>query len=127
MLSEADILAALRDCFDPETKLNLVDSGFIYGIETTADPDSKPAWPRQRVKVTMTLKNPESVAGGLIVEQVQNRLAGVADISRVEVNLVWEPAWSPDRISPAGRRQIADQKTAEAGLIWPAPAAKPRV
>jgi metal-sulfur cluster biosynthetic enzyme len=124
MLSEADIVAALRDCFDPETKLNLVDLGLIYKIETAPDPDSKPAWPRQRVKVTMTLNKPDSPAGGLVVEQVQNRLAGIADISRVEVSLVWEPQWSPDRISLAGRRQLAEQNI---GLIWPTPAAKPRV
>jgi metal-sulfur cluster biosynthetic enzyme len=123
MLSEADIVAALRDCFDPETKLNLVDLGLIYKIETVSDPDSKPAWPRQWVKVTMTLNNPDSPTGGLVVEQVQNRLAGIADISRVEVDLVWEPRWSPDRISFASRRQLADQNT---GLIWPTPAAKPR-
>jgi metal-sulfur cluster biosynthetic enzyme len=107
MLSEADIVAALRDCFDPETKLNLVDLGLIYKIETAPDPDSKPAWPRQRVKVTMTLNNPDSPAGGLVVEQVQNRLAGIADISRVEVSLVWEPQWSPDEsASPAAGNSL---------------------
>ena len=46
MLTESDILAALRDCFDPEVKLNLVDLGLIYSIETGPDPDSTPAWPR---------------------------------------------------------------------------------
>jgi metal-sulfur cluster biosynthetic enzyme len=58
MLSEPDILTALRDCFDPEVKLNLVDLGLIYSVETGPDPDSTPAWPRQWVKVTMTLTTP---------------------------------------------------------------------
>jgi metal-sulfur cluster biosynthetic enzyme len=54
MLTEADIFIALRDCFDPEVKLNLVDLGLIYAVETGPDADSTPAWPRQWVKVTMS-------------------------------------------------------------------------
>ena len=106
MLTESQILAALRDCFDPEVKLNLVDLGLIYGIETGPDPDSTPKWPRQWGKVTMTLTTLQCPASGLIFEQVNNRLAGISDISKVEVNLVWEPKWTPHRISEAGRRQL---------------------
>ena len=106
MLAEADILAALRDCYDPEVKLNLVDLGLIYAVATSPDPDSTPAWPRQRVKVTMTLTVPNCPAAGLIIEQVHNRLAGIPDISKVEVELVWEPKWTAHRISEAGRRQL---------------------
>jgi metal-sulfur cluster biosynthetic enzyme len=106
MLTEDQILTALRDCFDPEVKLNLVDLGLIYGIETGPDPDSTPAWPRQWVKITLTLTTPHCPASGLILEQVNNRLAGVPDISKVELNLVWDPKWTPHRISQAGRRQL---------------------
>jgi len=109
MLTDSEILTALRDCFDPEMKVNLVDLGVIYGIETGPDPDSTPKWPRQWVKVTMTLTKQDSPANGIILEQVQNRLAGVSDISKVEVNLVWEPQWTPHRISEAGRRQLGSQ------------------
>ena len=106
MLNETGILAALRDCFDPEVKLNLVDLGLIYGIETGPDPDSAPAWPRQWVKVTLSLTTPHCPASGLILEQVHNRLAGIQEISKVEVDLVWEPKWTPHRISQAGRKQL---------------------
>ena len=106
MLSETEILNALRDCFDPEVKLNLVDLGLIYAVATGPDPDSKPAWPRQWVKVTMTLTTPQCPASGLIFEQVNNRLAGIPDISKVEVDLVWEPKWTAHRISAAGRKQL---------------------
>ncbi len=68
MLTEADILTALRDCFDPEVKLNLVDLGLIYAVATCPDPHSTPAWPRQRVKVSMTLTTPRCPASGLILE-----------------------------------------------------------
>jgi metal-sulfur cluster biosynthetic enzyme len=106
MLSESQILTFLRDCFDPEVKLNLVDLGLIYRIATGPDPDATPAWPRQWVRVTMTLTTPQCPASGLIFEQVQNRLAGVQEISKVEVELVWEPKWTPHRISAAGRLQL---------------------
>lgn len=106
MLTEPDILAALRNCFDPELKLNLVDLGLIYKIEMTPDPDSTPKWPRQRVKIIMTLTTPHCPASGLIVEQVENRLAGIRDVGKVEVELVWEPAWTRERISEAGRLQL---------------------
>ncbi len=113
MLNESQILAALRDCFDPDMKLNLVDLGVFYGIETGPDPDSAPAWPRQWVKVTMTLPREQSPGNGLVIEQVGNRLAGIPDISNVEIKLVWEPQWTPHRISEAGRRQLGIQ----AGLV----------
>jgi metal-sulfur cluster biosynthetic enzyme len=106
LLTESDILTALRDCFDPEVKLNLVDLGLIYRVETNPDPESAPAWPRQWVKITMTLTTPQCPASGLILEQVHNRLATISDISKIDVNLVWEPRWTPHRISEAGRRQL---------------------
>jgi metal-sulfur cluster biosynthetic enzyme len=106
MLTEAEILTALRDCYDPEVKLNLVDLGLIYAVSTGPDPSSTPAWPRQWVKVTMTLTTPKCPASGLIFEQVNNRLAGMPAIGKVEVDLVWEPKWTPHRISEAGRKQL---------------------
>lgn len=106
MLSESDILMALRDCFDPEVKLNLVDLGLIYGIELEPDPDSTPRLPRQRVKVAMTLTTPDSPYREQILEQVQNRLATNPGLGKIEVCLVWDPKWTPHRISPAGRQQL---------------------
>ena len=106
MLSETEIRNALKDCFDPEVKLNLVDLGLIYAIDTGPDQNSTPKWPRQWVKVTMSLTTPQCPASGLILEQVHNRLAGIPDISKVDVELVWEPKWTPHRISETGRQQL---------------------
>jgi metal-sulfur cluster biosynthetic enzyme len=106
LLTEADIFTALRDCFDPEVKLNLVDLGLIYSVEMGPDPDATPRWPRQWVKVQITLTTPNCPASGLILDQVHNRLASIPDVSRAEVELVWEPKWTAHRISEAGRRQL---------------------
>ena len=105
-LTEEDVLTALRDCFDPEVKLNLVDLGLIYGVALEADPNAAPAFPRQRVRVTMTLTTKQCPASGLIVEQIHNRLASIQQIGKVDVELVWEPKWTAHRISAAGREQL---------------------
>jgi len=106
VLTVDDIWSALRDCFDPEVKLNLVDLGLVYEVGIEPDPQATPAFPRQRVKVKMTLTTPQCPASGLIFEQVHNRLASIQQVSKVEVDLVWEPKWTPHRISEAGRRQL---------------------
>ena len=105
-VTEEEIRTALRDCFDPEVKLNLVDLGLVYNIAVEPDPNSTRAFPRQRVKVTMTLTTPQCPASGLIFEQVHNRLASIPQVSKAEVELVWEPKWTPHKISPAGRKQL---------------------
>jgi metal-sulfur cluster biosynthetic enzyme len=57
-LTETNVLTALRDCFDPEVKLNLVDLGLIYDVKLEPDTEATPAFPRQKVKIRMTLTSP---------------------------------------------------------------------
>ena len=99
-LTEADIFTALRDCFDPEVKLNLVDLGLIYSVAIETDPNSTKAFPRQRVKVVMTLTTQQCPASGLIFEQVHNRLASIPQVGNVKVDLVWEPNGPPAALAP---------------------------
>jgi len=106
LLTEADILTALRDCFDPEVKVNLVDLGCIYAVETGPDPNSAPKWPRQWVRVRMALPVPDAPANSLVLDQVNNRLASIPDVSRAVVELVEEPRWTPHRITAEGRAQL---------------------
>jgi metal-sulfur cluster biosynthetic enzyme len=105
-LTEEDVFAALRDCYDPEIPVNIVDLGLIYGVKVTPDPKSKRAFPRQRVEIEITMTSQGCPSHSMIIEQVRNRLAGVPEISETLVNLVWEPAWTPDRISQKAREQL---------------------
>jgi metal-sulfur cluster biosynthetic enzyme len=105
-LSEEDVFLALRDCYDPEIPVNIVDLGLIYKVMLTADPNSKRAFPRQLVEVEMTMTSQGCPSHVMIMEQVRNRLAGIPEISEVQVNLVWEPAWTPNRISQKAREQL---------------------
>lgn len=105
-LTEEDVLNALRDCYDPEVPVNIVDLGLIYRVMVTPDPNSKPAFPRHRVEVEMTMTSRGCPSHVQITEQVRNRLAGIQEISETQVNLVWEPAWTPERISRKAREQL---------------------
>jgi metal-sulfur cluster biosynthetic enzyme len=111
LLTEDDVLNALRDCYDPEIPVNLVDLGLIYRVALTPDTDAPgagiPGVPqRHRVEIDMTLTSPGCPAHQQIIAQVENRLAGIESISKTRVNIVWEPTWSPERLSPAARKQL---------------------
>ncbi len=118
MLTQADILAALRDCYSPDIPLNIVDLGLVYSVAIALDPNAPGAGipgvpPRHRVSIALTLAqiaDPESDAAPLI-SQIQNRLAAFETISQTDVSLLNEPAWNPGRISPAGRARLANQLT----------------
>ena len=110
-LTESDILTALRDCNDPEIPLNIVDLGLVYRVSVAEDPDAPGAGipgvpPRHRVEVDISLTSPNCPAHETITERIRNRLAGIPDLSDVVVQVVWEPAWSPERISAEGRHKL---------------------
>ncbi|MHB1023459.1 MAG: metal-sulfur cluster assembly factor [Acidobacteriaceae bacterium] len=105
-LTEDDIRTVLKDCFDPEIPVNIVDLGLIYRVDVTPDPDAPGMLPKQRVEIDITMTSPGCPAHTQIIGQVQNRLAGVQGISETKVNLVWEPSWTPERLSTAARKQL---------------------
>lgn len=110
-MTEDDVMAALRDCYDPEVPCNIVDLGLIYNVKVELDPDAPGAGiagvpPRYGVQVEMALTSPGCAAEGQIKAQIEGRLAAFETISRTEIRVVWEPRWTVDRISDEGRRQI---------------------
>ncbi len=105
-LTEEDILDALRDVSDPELPVNIVDLGLIYRVDLAPDPDAPGVVPRQKVAIDITMTTQNCPAHTLILEQVRNRLGGVQGLSATEVHLVWEPAWTPDRISPGAQKKL---------------------
>ena len=111
-LTEGEIRAALRDCYDPEVACNIVDLGLVYGIDVALDSEAPGAGivgvpARYRVAIRLTLTTPGCSAQAQIVAQIENRLAAFASVSKTEVELVWQPMWTPERISPEGRKRLA--------------------
>jgi metal-sulfur cluster biosynthetic enzyme len=117
VLTEADILVALRDCYSPGIPLNIVDLGLVYSIAIAPDPDAPGSGiagvpPRHRVSVALTLDqiaDPSDSQDTPLIAQIQNRLAAFETISRTEVTLLHEPAWNPGRITPEGRARLGNR------------------
>jgi metal-sulfur cluster biosynthetic enzyme len=113
MLTEADIRAALCDCYDPDIACNIVDLGLVHSITIAPDPDAPGAGipgvaPRHRVSIALTLTTPIDGEDTTLIAQIQNRLAAFETISRTEVTLLRTPAWNPGLITSAGRARLAN-------------------
>lgn len=91
-------LAGLYDVFDPEIGLNVVDLGLIYRIDFS-DEDKV-------IIVTMTLTTQFCPMGESITADVQQSLSNAFKDYQISINLVFDPAWSPDRISPEGKEYL---------------------
>jgi len=103
-VTEQDVLSALRSCYDPEIPVNIVDLGLIYNVNLT--PAEQPAPDMQDVTIDMTLTAqgcPEHVN---ISAQVKSRLEQLPGIRNANVNVVWTPPWTPERLSPEARKQL---------------------
>jgi FeS assembly SUF system protein len=89
-----EIVAALKTVFDPEIPADIYELGLIYKVDISDE---------RAVDVTMTLTTPNCPAAGELPTQVENAIASVPGVGVVNVNLVWDPAWSPDRMSDEAR------------------------
>jgi FeS assembly SUF system protein len=89
-----EIVAALKTVFDPEIPADIYELGLIYKVDISDE---------RAVDVTMTLTTPNCPAAGELPTQVENAIASVPGVGVVNINLVWEPAWSPDRMSDEAR------------------------
>ena len=111
MLTEDDILTALRDCYDPVLPCNIVDLGLIHCIEVTPDREAPganiPGVPQKhRVKIEITPTQTSEDAHSQLRAQIINRLAGLETVSQTEVIVRDYPAWSPQQITASGRRTL---------------------
>jgi FeS assembly SUF system protein len=89
-----DLVAALKTVFDPEIPADIYELGLIYKVDINDE---------RAVDVTMTLTTPNCPAAGELPTMVENAVASVPGVGQVNINLVWEPAWSPDRMSDEAR------------------------
>ena len=109
MLTETEILVALRDCYDPAMPCNIVDLGLIRSVSIAPDPDAPgagiPGVPQKhRIYIELALTNPTDDAASQVTAQIQNRLAGLEEVGETTVIIVNSPPWTPQQITPVGRR-----------------------
>jgi metal-sulfur cluster biosynthetic enzyme len=99
--TQEEVLTALKDCYDPEIPVNIVDLGLIYGVKFDPAEDEK-----QDVTIDLTLTSQGCPAHVSIGEQIKMRLLQLPGVRNANVNMVWTPPWTPDRISPEARKQL---------------------
>jgi metal-sulfur cluster biosynthetic enzyme len=91
------IINVLRECYDPEIPVNIVDLGLIYLLDIAPD---------GRVTCNMTLTAVGCPVSGWMQEQVQSKIQSVPGVKEASVNIVFEPPWDPTKLTPEGREQL---------------------
>ncbi|HEY5335728.1 MAG TPA: iron-sulfur cluster assembly protein [Mycobacteriales bacterium] len=96
-----DVVAVLKNVFDPEIPINVVDLGLIYRCEAMPLPDGG-----QRVEIDMSMTAPGCGMGDILRQDAAVAAGSVAGVTDVQVELVWDPPWGLERISDAARLQL---------------------
>jgi probable FeS assembly SUF system protein SufT len=94
---EKEVWERLKTCYDPEIPVNIVDLGLIYNMEIS------PVETGSRVDVKMTLTAQGCGMGGSIASDAQNKLLDIPGVTEADVQVVWDPPWTAEKISPEGR------------------------
>jgi metal-sulfur cluster biosynthetic enzyme len=95
-LSDEQVKMALRRVKDPELNLNIVDLGLIYGVRVDGS----------KVSVDMSLTSPGCPSGPEIMTGAEEAVRSIPGVDDVQINLVWTPFWTPERIEPRIRAYL---------------------
>ena len=93
---QEEVIAALRQIFDPEIPVNIYDLGLIYNVEISDG----------HAVVTMTLTTPHCPVAETMPGEVEMRVMSVPGVASAEVNLVWDPAWDPGKMSDEAKLEM---------------------
>ncbi|HEY6238276.1 MAG TPA: iron-sulfur cluster assembly protein [Thermoplasmata archaeon] len=93
---EGLIIAQLKKIYDPEIPMNIVDLGLVYGFD----------WKGDDVTLKMTLTSPGCPVAGILAEEIKTAVEKVPNVHQATVDMVWEPPWSPERMSEFAKRQF---------------------
>jgi probable FeS assembly SUF system protein SufT len=98
---EQAVWEALKTCFDPEIPINIVDLGLVYDLSIEKAPNGG-----NRVEVKMTLTAQGCGMGPVIAEDARQKIAALPTVEEAKVYIVWDPIWTPQMISPEGRKRL---------------------
>jgi len=96
LVTMEDIVKALKECYDPEIPVNVWDLGLIYDVNVDGD----------KVHVKMTLTAPGCPMHSFISKEVREKIQSVSGVKEASVEVVWDPPWSPDKMSPEAKAQL---------------------
>ncbi len=100
-VDEKAVWDQLRQCFDPEIPVNIVDLGLVYDCKLTQNPGGG-----AKVEVKMTLTAPGCGMGPAIAHDAQSKILSIDGVEEADVQLVWDPPWNQNMISEAGRMKL---------------------
>ena len=100
-VSEADVWNQLKQCYDPEIPVNIVDLGLVYDCKLVKKDDGG-----TRVEVKMTLTAPGCGMGPAIAHDAQSKILTIDGVDEADVQLVWDPPWNQNMISETGRMKL---------------------
>ena len=103
MPTQPEVLEALKECYDPEIPVDIVNLGLVYNVEVV--PSAGDA-ARQDVNIEMTMTSPMCPSHTFITEQVRQRVQRMDNVAAANVNLVWQPPWGPERISAEAKQKL---------------------
>lgn len=96
MVTKQDVMKALKKCYDPEIGISLVDLGLIYDVKID----------KNKVNIKMTLTTPRCPMHSFMVNDVEEKVKKVKGVKEVKVELVWDPPWTPDKMSKEGKKKL---------------------
>ena len=96
VVSEDQVKLALRRVKDPDLNLNILDMGLVYAIQVVGT----------KVKVDMTLTSPGCPSGPEIMSNAETEIGSLPGVEKVEMNLVWTPFWTPEKMEPRVRAYL---------------------
>ncbi len=99
-VDEAGIWEALKTCYDPEIPVNIVDLGLVYDLQMEPTPQGA------KVAVQMTLTAPGCGMVPVIAREAQQKISQLSGVADADVQVVWDPPWSPAMISEEGKRKL---------------------
>jgi FeS assembly SUF system protein len=94
---ESKIVDVLRTCYDPEIPVNIHELGLVYGIDI--DPEGA-------VNIKMTLTSPACPVAGSLPPEIENKVSRIEGVTSARVEVVWDPPWTPDKMTEAARLQL---------------------
>jgi FeS assembly SUF system protein len=97
LVMEAQVLDALRTCYDPEIPVNIYELGLVY--EVNVDDAGL-------VSIKMTLTSPHCPAVQSLPAEIESKVKAVSGVNDVKIDLVWDPPWDPSKMSEAARLQL---------------------
>ena len=95
-VDESSVMEVLKTCFDPEIPVNIVDLGLVYKVDVRGGD----------VSIKMTLTALGCPLSGVISEDIQRKVSGIKGVKKVDIETVWDPPWSPERMSKEARQAL---------------------